>query len=191
MDKLLSINLNIKDKMYKMISVVHKHDKFGHNFYVFYSNKQWIKTIGGNHILPIKYSRHASGHNNRMTFGPTEKRFGQFKPEEKISIDKLSEAEDLIYISLNDLSTITKFLDQTDGKRGYKDTLMIESNEYEHLTIRLMIAKHDYPMSNFKFSFKTIQSFQYDEFQIIVVIRDLWIDPKKYNREQTKELLNS
>ncbi len=191
MSNLLSIRLKVNEKIYKLISVSHKYDKFGDNFYVIYPNKEWIKKTGGERIIPIKYSRHASGQNNRFTFGPSKNRFGQFKPEEKDPIDKLNQAEALSYLSLNDLYTIDKLLDEAKLESGYKDFFVIDTNNYKHLTIQLFLAKYDYPLSKCKFSYKTIQSFRYGDFQIIITTRDLWIDPKRYNKEQTRQLLNT
>lgn len=191
-NKLLAINLDINSKLYKLISVIHNKDNYGDNFYVFYPSKEWIKQIGGGQILPIKYSRHATGHNNRFTFGSENNRFGQFKPKEKIPINQLNTAEGLVYLSFQKINlNLHKLLDEVNQKRGYFYTEVINAQDYTNLTLQLFVANLNYPLSNAKFSYKTIKEFPSGNFKIILATRDLWIDPKLYNKEQTQKLLLS
>ncbi len=192
MKKLLAVNLKIGSQIYKLVSIVHSIDKNGDNFYVFYSNTDWIKNHGGQSAIPIKYSRHATGYNNRFTFGPSKNRLGQFKADENVPIDQLDHAEGLIYLSLNNVDmSLVKLLDKVEKKREYLHTLIIDSKNYTNLTVQLFLSKKDYHLSSAKFSHKTIKAFPYREFKIVVTTRDLWIDPEKYNKDQIGKLLLS
>lgn len=191
-NKVLAVNIEINSEDYKLISVVHSIDEHGDNFYVFYSNQEYIKQHAGKQILPIKYSRHASGKSNRFTFGSTQSRFGQFKPKDKIPINQLNGAEGLIYMSLQKLdSSLIKMLDKVDKKRGYLYTEVIDAKDYTNLTLQFFVANADYPLSNARFNYKTIKEFPFGNFKIVLATRDLWIDPNKYKRKQVAKLLQS
>lgn len=172
MSKIVAVNLVTKSGTYRLGSVVSGKDG---SYYAIYPNNSWSEKTGIPQVSPIKYSYHASGKSSRFTVGKDGARVAEFKRENRTPVKTIQDSTGMSFFSLFDIhDNIEKMLDPVEGKRGYKNVIEVNAEQYQHLTIRFFLAEKGFELDKPRRDYAEVHRFECEDVDVVVTIEDKW-----------------
>lgn len=172
--KIACIDVRIGTEVYKLASIVMGNDR---SIYILQPITSREKSMGSK-ISPLKYSYHPTGENHLSSTlgegGATRMLF----PDNRV----ISEIAGLIstdfgmsYFDINTINQSTVILDRSKGKRGYRERVIINAENFKHITLGFHLAsKGAKEIDNPRHKYKEIHLIDLGELWLVVTVRDYW-----------------